>query len=280
MWPSPRRPRWCEEADVRLAGVNVGKVKKRKLLKGAARTEVELEIKNQYAPIPKNTSAILRQKTLLGETYVELAPGDKSSGMLKDGARLANNQVEPTVELDEIFNAFDRPTRTGLPGVGGRADQGGEGRPRPGPERRLRQPRGLRRRRGDAAEDPERAGRRRAPPDQEHRCGVRRRERAPGRAAPAGRQLQQHVLGHGLAGPRAGRDHPRVPHLPRRVEGHPGAAGGLLAPHPPAGQPAQALGRRPGPDGSRPGRPRARPRGPVPRPEPAYQGLRRRACPT
>ena len=30
--------------------------------------------------------------------------------MLDDGGRLANSQVEPTVELDEIFTAFD-PTR-------------------------------------------------------------------------------------------------------------------------------------------------------------------------
>ncbi len=107
----PEAATLVEEADVRLAGVNVGKVKKRKLLKGASRTEVELEIKNQYAPIPKSTRAILRQKTLLGETYVELSPGDRSGPDLPDGGRLDDVFVEPTVELDEIFNAFDRPTR-------------------------------------------------------------------------------------------------------------------------------------------------------------------------
>jgi phospholipid/cholesterol/gamma-HCH transport system substrate-binding protein len=99
------------EADVRLAGVNVGKVKKKALDKRGARTNVELELKSQYAPIPKDTRAILRQKTLLGETYVELAPGHKSSGMLKDGSTIPNSQIEPTVELDEIFTSFDEPTR-------------------------------------------------------------------------------------------------------------------------------------------------------------------------
>ncbi len=99
------------EADVRLAGVNVGKVKTKELDKGAARTIVELEIKNEYAPIPRDTRAILRQKTLLGETYVELSPGERSGPMLPDGGRLADVYVEPTVELDEIFNAFDEPTR-------------------------------------------------------------------------------------------------------------------------------------------------------------------------
>ena len=99
------------EADVRLAGVNVGKVKSKELQKGAARTLVELEVKNQYAPIPEDSRAILRQKTLLGETYVEIALGDRTKSDLQDGETLSNSQVEPTVELDEIFEAFDKPTR-------------------------------------------------------------------------------------------------------------------------------------------------------------------------
>ncbi len=107
----PEATTLVEEADVRLAGVNIGKVKKRTLLKRANRTEVELAIDNKYGPIPKDSRAILRQKTLLGETYVELSTGNPKRGMLSDGGKLASNQVEPTVELDEIFNAFDKPTR-------------------------------------------------------------------------------------------------------------------------------------------------------------------------
>jgi len=107
----PEAPTLAVEADVRIAGVNVGKVKQKQLDKGGARTNVEMEIKNPFAPIPKDTKAILRQKTLLGETYVELAPGDKSSGNLKEGSTLPNSQIEPTVELDEIFTAFDPATR-------------------------------------------------------------------------------------------------------------------------------------------------------------------------
>jgi phospholipid/cholesterol/gamma-HCH transport system substrate-binding protein len=99
------------EADVRMAGVNIGKVKKKELNKGAARTNIEMEIKNPYAPIPKDTKAILRQKTLLGETYVELAPGNKRSGNMKEGSTIPSAQIEPTVELDEIFTAFDPATR-------------------------------------------------------------------------------------------------------------------------------------------------------------------------
>jgi phospholipid/cholesterol/gamma-HCH transport system substrate-binding protein len=112
----PEAATLAQEADVRLAGVNIGKVKTKELDENdegdpVARTVVELELDPAYAPVPKNTKAILRQKTLLGETYVELAAGDKSTGMLDDGGTLPNQQVEDTTQLDEIFNAFDEETR-------------------------------------------------------------------------------------------------------------------------------------------------------------------------
>jgi phospholipid/cholesterol/gamma-HCH transport system substrate-binding protein len=107
----PEAATLAQEADVRISGVNVGKVKSKRLDEGAKRTVAELELDEAFAPVPKNTQAILRQKTLLGETYVQLSTGDRSSGMLEDGERLPDAQVEPTVELDEIFGAFDEPTR-------------------------------------------------------------------------------------------------------------------------------------------------------------------------
>jgi phospholipid/cholesterol/gamma-HCH transport system substrate-binding protein len=107
----PEAATLAEEADVRMAGVNIGKVKSKELDKGGARTIVEVQLEDEYAPIPKDTHAILRQKTLLGETYLELTPGNSRSGDLDDGGRLPNAQVEGTTELDEIFTAFDPDTR-------------------------------------------------------------------------------------------------------------------------------------------------------------------------
>ena len=110
----PEATTLAQQADVRIAGVNVGKVVGMKLDKGGTRTMVTIDMKKGFAPVPKDTKAILRQKTLLGETYVELSPGTRgknSPGMLPDGAQLANSQVEPTVQLDEIYNAFDPQTR-------------------------------------------------------------------------------------------------------------------------------------------------------------------------
>jgi phospholipid/cholesterol/gamma-HCH transport system substrate-binding protein len=107
----PEATTLAQEADVRISGVSVGRVKTKELDKRAVREVVEVEIKPEYAPIPRDTRAILRSKTLLGETYLELTPGDRSGPKLADGGRLPAAQVHPTVELDEIFSTFDKPTR-------------------------------------------------------------------------------------------------------------------------------------------------------------------------
>src|SRR5438067_9271945 len=108
----PEATTLAEAADVRVSGVNVGKVQSKALDKGANRTRVVLAIDPKYAPLPRDTRAILRQKTLLGETFVELTPGRPAAGKLKDGATLPDGQVEPTVELDEILRVFDPKTKT------------------------------------------------------------------------------------------------------------------------------------------------------------------------
>ncbi len=100
----------AKEADVRISGVSVGKVKEIETTP-SGRSDTVIEIDKQYAPIPKDTRAILRQKTLLGETYVELTPGHPSSGGLPEGGRIPIAQVSDTVELDEILSTFDAKTR-------------------------------------------------------------------------------------------------------------------------------------------------------------------------
>jgi len=104
----------AQEADVRISGVSVGKVKSIKPDKHTGLSDAVIEMNREYAPIPNDTRAILRQKTLLGETYVELTPGDPSSGKLPENGHLPVGQVAPTVELDEILRTFDAKTRAAL----------------------------------------------------------------------------------------------------------------------------------------------------------------------
>jgi phospholipid/cholesterol/gamma-HCH transport system substrate-binding protein len=105
----PEATTLSEQAEVRISGVPVGKVVTVEGSGGnGARATLEM---SDRAPVAKDTRAILRIKTLLGETYVELTPGDPSKGTLPEGATLSASAVAPTVELDEIMRTFDARTR-------------------------------------------------------------------------------------------------------------------------------------------------------------------------
>ena len=127
------------ESDVRIGGVSVGKVKELELapanerVDGQDATRATIEIEPEFAPISEDARAILRAKTLLGETYVELTSGSEpaddsvpvSTGAaanvsdaeadsvetIPEGGHLANSQVENATQIDEIFNALDEETR-------------------------------------------------------------------------------------------------------------------------------------------------------------------------
>jgi virulence factor Mce-like protein len=102
------------ESDVRISNVSIGKVKSIELANSGPNKDLgvaTLEIDSPYAPIPADTRAMLRQKTLLGETYVELTPGSRDGPKLAEGASLPRAQVQPSVQLDEIFRTFDARTR-------------------------------------------------------------------------------------------------------------------------------------------------------------------------
>jgi virulence factor Mce-like protein len=131
-----------KEADVRISGVTVGKVKDLELPKSGNATRAVMEIEPEFAPISSDARAILRQKTLLGETYIELTSGsqvDPESGQaieeaagqtaqtgatdvgglsgddavhpIEEGGHLDDAQVAEQVQIDEIFNGFDEETR-------------------------------------------------------------------------------------------------------------------------------------------------------------------------
>jgi ABC-type transporter Mla subunit MlaD len=101
----------AEQSDVRISGVNVGKVQKIELSPDGERALAITAIDAQYAPLPESTRAILRTKTLLGETYIELTPGDRQGPELEDGGVLSQANIAQSVQLDEIFRTFDAQTR-------------------------------------------------------------------------------------------------------------------------------------------------------------------------
>ena len=99
-----------------------------------------MDIQHQYAPIPADTRAILRQKTLLGEAYVALSTGTGSGPKFPDGGTIPPTQVEPTQQLDQVLGSFDKPTQQNLQALLNGTLTCARGA-RPGPQRRARQPR-------------------------------------------------------------------------------------------------------------------------------------------
>ncbi len=101
----------AQQSDVRISGVSVGKVVSVSLDKHTGLTKAVLQLDNKYAPRPTDTRAILRQKSLLGETYIELTPGSQNGPKLPDGGTIPRGQISPTVQLDQILSTFDPATR-------------------------------------------------------------------------------------------------------------------------------------------------------------------------
>lgn len=105
----PSGAQLVENADVRISGVSVGKVKR--VEARGLRTDAELELKSRYAPLPADARAIIRTKTLLGETFVALTPGTRRAPKVPEGGALGLGQVEETQGVDEVLSTFDGPTR-------------------------------------------------------------------------------------------------------------------------------------------------------------------------
>ncbi|MDQ6811680.1 MAG: MlaD family protein [Actinomycetota bacterium] len=106
----PRSLALAEQSDVRISGVEVGHVVALKLGKDG-RSHATIELAGRYAPVRSDMRAILRQKSLLGETFVQLIPESRTAPFLPDKGRLADSQVQPSVTLDGILSAFDAKTR-------------------------------------------------------------------------------------------------------------------------------------------------------------------------
>ncbi len=83
---------------VAVAGVKVGVVESIAVEGRAARVTVRVD---PGVPIHAGAKAALRQKTLLGEKYVDLDPGQRESPVLAAGSVVVDNV--PTVEIDQVI---------------------------------------------------------------------------------------------------------------------------------------------------------------------------------
>lgn len=115
-------------ADVRSAGVKIGKVGT--ISNRGATAVIELELERKYAPVYRNARVLVRLKTLAGENYVEVDLGHVRAGKVPDGGELPISQADEVTQLDEILSTLDAKTqrrvRRLLDGLGGGLASGGD----------------------------------------------------------------------------------------------------------------------------------------------------------
>src|SRR6266576_3268746 len=101
------------QAEVRVSGVHVGTVLAiddgndgGALVRMALQPDIRLR---------QDTRAVIRPKTLLGEKFVELVrPQGSDQAYLQSGATIPKAQTGQAIEIDDILNAMDAPTRKAM----------------------------------------------------------------------------------------------------------------------------------------------------------------------
>jgi virulence factor Mce-like protein len=114
--------------DVRIGGIRVGQIKTvepetvdnapcpddptRQCTSQVAK--VNMELNQSLDPLPENSNLVVRSKSALGLKYLEINRGNSSQGF-KPGATIPLSAARPEpVEIDQVFNMFDDPTRVAI----------------------------------------------------------------------------------------------------------------------------------------------------------------------
>jgi phospholipid/cholesterol/gamma-HCH transport system substrate-binding protein len=100
---------------VRIAGVEVGKVKSIKAQEGSTAAVVTMEIKRSGLPIHEDATAKIRPRIFLeGNFFVDLQPGSSGSPTLESGDTIKITQTSYPVQLDQVLTALQAPSREDL----------------------------------------------------------------------------------------------------------------------------------------------------------------------
>lgn len=82
---------------------------------------VELEVSEDYAPLPQGTQATVRSQSLSGiaNRYVDLSlpPAGTEAEMIEPGGVIPSADTTSEVDLDQLFNTLDEPTVASLKSV-------------------------------------------------------------------------------------------------------------------------------------------------------------------
>jgi phospholipid/cholesterol/gamma-HCH transport system substrate-binding protein len=104
--------------EVRIGGSRVGQIKdidpQSNPDTGAVSAVVNMELNKDLDPVPVDSTVIVRSRSALGLKYLELHRGTSSQGF-PAGSTMPLSAARPEpVEIDQVFNTFDRSTREAI----------------------------------------------------------------------------------------------------------------------------------------------------------------------
>jgi len=102
---------------VRIAGTRVGLVSalhaRENPRTGRLTVVADLKLEKKFEPLPTDTHAIVQSVSAVGLKYLELERGS-SRTPLKPGQTIPLAQTREPVDIEELFNMFNKPTRTAI----------------------------------------------------------------------------------------------------------------------------------------------------------------------
>lgn len=100
-------------AEVTYRGVGVGRVSDMQLT--ADGIDVVLDIENDRSDIPRDVTAVVANRSVVGEQYIDLQPASDSGPYLEDGSQIAldNTKVPLSttkllIDMDQLVNSVDK----------------------------------------------------------------------------------------------------------------------------------------------------------------------------
>jgi phospholipid/cholesterol/gamma-HCH transport system substrate-binding protein len=85
---------------VEIAGVEIGKVRRLKLVNNAARVELWI---NKNINLQDDVIATIKTKGLIGEKFIQIAPGG-SDRLITDGGKI--RETESAIDIEELVSKY------------------------------------------------------------------------------------------------------------------------------------------------------------------------------
>lgn len=103
--------------EVRIGGVRVGLVEDVTPVQhddGSTTARLDLKLDNNVREIPEDSSVVVRSRSALGLKYLQINQGKSDDGVAEGATMPLRNAHPEPVEIDQVLNTFDEPTRLAI----------------------------------------------------------------------------------------------------------------------------------------------------------------------